>query len=86
MGVASHTHPKEGKVMAKQTITFAKETYPNVKGITGVTIDGTTLTVTIDLKQDHGPSKSGKTKVVATTGGSVRLPDGVLLGLNVNRK
>ena len=48
-------------------------------------IDKNILTLTIDLSQDHGPSKSGKTIVIATTSGNVKLdhPTGAVIGLNV---
>ena len=32
---------------------------------------GSKLTITIDLSKSFGPSKSGKTEIVATTGGNV---------------
>lgn len=44
--------------------------------------DGDTLTLIIDLGQDNGPSKSGKTTIVATTGGNVDLGEGFRLGVN----
>jgi hypothetical protein len=69
--------------MAKESINF--KNYPNAKGITGY-IEGTKLVLEIDLTGDFGLSKSEKTKVIATTGGSVKLPGNILLGLNVNRK
>ena len=45
------------------------------------------LTVTIDLSQDQGPSKSGKTVMIASTGGNVDitghdLPYVIKLGIN----
>ena len=45
------------------------------------------LTVTIDLSQDHGPSKSGKSVVIASTEGNVdvtghSLPYPIKLGVN----
>jgi hypothetical protein len=48
-------------------------------------VKGTTLTLTIDLAADHGPSKSGKTIVVGTTEGNADIPGfpGFKLGLNV---
>jgi len=51
-------------------------------------VKGNKLVITVDLKQDHGPSSSGKTSVVATTGGFVWFDDpaGVGFSLNVNRK
>lgn len=52
-------------------------------------VSGDILTIKIDLKADHGPSKSGKTKVVASTGGFAQVPGappGFGLNLNVTRK
>jgi len=43
------------------------------------------LTLVIDLKKQLGPSKSGKTQMVATTNGNATLPDGSRIGLNVYR-
>lgn len=47
-------------------------------------IEGKKLTIVIDLDADHGPSKSGKTQVVATTGGNADVPGfpGFKLGIN----
>jgi len=45
---------------------------------------GSKLTIDIDLAKNFGESKSGKSIVVATTGGNVSLSDGVhKIGLNV---
>ena len=54
----------------------------------GVNVDGTTLTLTIDLSREIGPSKSGKTTIIATTSGNKEIPgtDGLVLGLNAYRK
>ena len=43
------------------------------------------LTIVVDLAVDLGKSKSGKTRIVATTGGGAKVPgtDGVTVGLNV---
>ena len=41
------------------------------------------LTITIDLSQEHGMSKSGKSTTIATTAGNISLGDGAFLGLNV---
>jgi len=48
------------------------------------------LTVTIDLSEDHGPSKSGKTIMIASTEGNVDvtghdLPHSIKLGINCYR-
>ena len=46
-----------------------------------------TLTIKIDLAQTFGPSKSGKTIIIATTEGNQRV-DGcdAVIGLNVYKK
>jgi hypothetical protein len=47
------------------------------------------LTLTVDLTQDFGPSKSGKTNLIATTEGNVKIdgPKGdVFIGLNIYKK
>jgi hypothetical protein len=44
---------------------------------------GTTLTITIDLSKEFGRSKSGKTIIIATTGGNKEVADGVHMGLNI---
>jgi hypothetical protein len=49
-------------------------------------IDGTILTVRIDLSATFGRSASGKSITVATTGGNQALPGGAIIGLNVYRK
>jgi hypothetical protein len=48
-------------------------------------VKGKTLTLTIDLGTRLGPSKSGKTVLIATTGGNVVVSDsnGAILGLNL---
>jgi len=50
-----------------------------------MTVEGKTLTITVDLTQTHGPSKSGKTTIIASSEGNVDVPGapGVKLGLNV---
>ncbi len=46
-------------------------------------LDGMKLTLVIDLAQSSGPSKSGKSIIVATTGGNQSIgTTGIKLGLN----
>ena len=47
-----------------------------------------TLTITVDLKQDLGPSSSGKTVLIDTTKGAIGVPgvEGSFINLNVYRK
>ena len=43
-----------------------------------------TMVIRVDTKKDFGPSKSGKTIIIASTEGNKEL-DGVVIGLNVYR-
>lgn len=45
-------------------------------------IEATKLIITVDLTKTFGPSKSGKTIIVASTEGNVKIGD-VTIGLNV---
>lgn len=50
-------------------------------------IEGTTLTITVDLSKEFGPSASGKTIIIASTEGNVTIPERQeKVGLNVYRK
>lgn len=49
-------------------------------------ISGNILTITVDLSERHGPSASGKTVIVATSGGNIPVGNGIFLGLNVYEK
>ena len=48
-------------------------------------VKGDTLTVTVDLSKEFGPSKSGKTIVIASTLGNKSVPnnDDIKIGVNV---
>lgn len=52
-----------------------------------VKVDKKKMVITVDLTQDLGPSKSGKTQMIATTNGNmdVEVPGspGIKIGLNV---
>ncbi len=52
-----------------------------------ITIQGNTLVITVDLSKTYGLSASGKSEVIASTGGNVAVPgrDEVKVGLNVYR-
>jgi hypothetical protein len=60
-----------------------------MKNITTSVSKDRVLTITIDLKKELGPSKSGKTVLIATTEGNkaVANEDGkqIILGLNLYR-
>lgn len=52
-----------------------------------MTVEGTILTIKVDLSKEFGPSASGKTIIVATTEGNVSIPNRPeKVGLNVYRK
>lgn len=57
----------------------------NGKNVT-IKVQGSTMTIVVDLTQDLGPSKSGKTNIVGTTNGFVGLADGVGVSLNVVKR
>jgi len=50
-----------------------------------LTVTGTILTIKVDLSKSYGPSKSGKTTIIATSEGNVDVPGapGVKVGLNI---
>ncbi len=52
-------------------------------------VEGTNLIITVDLAQELGASSSGKSIIIATTGGNVPIAvpgqDEIKLGLNVYR-
>jgi hypothetical protein len=52
-----------------------------------MTVEGTTLTIRVDLSKEFGPSASGKTIIIASTEGNVTIPNRAeKVGLNVYRK
>ncbi len=53
-----------------------------------MSIDGTILTIKVDLAKEFGVSKSGKSITIASTEGNVSVPghDDIKIGLNVYRK
>ena len=52
-----------------------------------LSVKGNTLTITVDLTKEFGPSSSGKTIIVASTEGSFPLPGrSEVVGLNIYRK
>ena len=51
-----------------------------------MTVEGETLIIKVDLSKDFGPSKSGKTIMIASTEGNVSVPERKeKVGLNVYR-
>jgi len=52
-----------------------------------LTVDGTMLTIKVDLSKDFGPSSSGKTTIIASTEGNVSIPGREeKIGLNIYKK
>ena len=49
-----------------------------------MSVKGQKLTIEIDLSKRLGPSKSGKTVVIATTSGNVDVPENLNVKLGVN--
>ena len=50
-------------------------------------VEGTIVTITVDLSKDFGPSSSGKTTIIATTEGNVTIPGREeKIGLNIYKK
>jgi hypothetical protein len=49
--------------------------------------EGDILTIKVNMTENHGPSKSGKTVIIATTSGAHPIPgnEGASLNLNVYR-
>ena len=50
-------------------------------------VEGNNLVIVIDLSQELGESSSGKSVIIASTGGNVSLPgyEDIKIGLNVYR-
>lgn len=52
-----------------------------------MSVEGSVLTIRVDLSKEFGPSSTGKTIIVASTEGNVTIPDRQeKIGLNVYRK
>lgn len=49
--------------------------------------DGNILTITVDLSKNMGPSKSGKTTLIASSRGNQEIAkSGIVMGLNIYKK
>jgi len=52
-----------------------------------LTVEGTMLTIKVDLSKEFGPSSSGKTIIIASTEGNVSIPEREeKIGLNIYKK
>ncbi|MDR3602542.1 MAG: hypothetical protein P4L49_19005 [Desulfosporosinus sp.] len=51
-------------------------------------LDGTILTITVDISKEFGKSASGKSIIIASTEGNVSIPENeeIKIGLNIYRK
>ena len=51
-------------------------------------VEGSILTIKVDLTKDFGPSSSGKTIIIASTEGNIAVPEKeeVKIGLNIYKK
>lgn len=51
-------------------------------------VEGSILTIKIDLAKDFGPSSSGKSTIIATTEGNVSIPgaEDEKIGINLYKK
>lgn len=51
-------------------------------------LDGSILTIKVDISKDFGESKSGKSITIASTEGNISIPDNeeIKIGLNIYRK
>ncbi len=50
-------------------------------------VEGTLLTIKVDLSKEFGPSASGKTTIIASTEGNVSIPGrDEKIGLNIYKK
>lgn len=52
-----------------------------------ITVNGDELVIKVNLKEDLGLSKSGKTRIIATSRGNYKIPGtDATIGLNVYRR
>ena len=50
-------------------------------------VEGSLLTIKVDLSKEFGPSSSGKTTIIATTEGNISIPGREeKVGLNIYKK
>lgn len=51
-------------------------------------VEGSILTIKVDLTKEFGPSASGKTIIIASTEGNISVPEKeeIKIGLNVYKK
>jgi hypothetical protein len=77
--IGLNVYKQEGKKAA----TGRKNSFKNME----MKLDGSILTLTIDLSKEFGPSKSGKTVIIASSeGNQLVFGSSEKIGLNVYRK
>ena len=72
-------------VVSYAKLVFARRiTMKNVE----MKVEGSILTIQVDLAKEFGPSSSGKTIIIASTEGNISIPEKeeVKIGLNIYRK
>lgn len=47
---------------------------------------GNALVMSVDLTKSFGPSKSGKSEIIATTSGNIEVAPGIFAGINIYKK
>lgn len=81
--LSADTTPREKKSPKKTPAKPRRERMKNV----AMTLEGDMLTVTVDLSQEFGPSKSGKTTIIASTEGNKSVPGREeKIGLNIYKQ
>jgi hypothetical protein len=62
----------------------------NDKSVVGkgvqIEVEGSLLTIKVDLSKKHGLSSSGKSEIIASSMGNVEIAPGVKMGLNIYTK
>ena len=72
--------------MHRVEVVLASLKGPGMKNVE-MTVEGSMLTIKVDLAKEFGPSASGKTIIIASTEGNVTIPNREeKVGLNVYRK
>jgi hypothetical protein len=85
-GSSDQDSDSENAGKKKKKRTPAKTKQPRMKNVE-LALEGDNLTVKVDLTQDFGPSKSGKTTIVASSVGNKTIPGREeRIGLNVYRQ
>ena len=82
LGKCGDTHEGNRKDFIKEAIGMIAG---NAKNVT-MQVSGDILTIQVDLSKRLGPSSSGKSTLIATTGGAVVLDSGEKVNLTVYTK